>query len=149
MTVICGEQWLKTGSPFSESQNNFVKCQNCKHLTKEGLCSALDRVRPMVNALRHCDAFLALGYSKPLIDERPLDIEELNDAYSRVAKPFFYHLRDCKACDLDKESFCAVGKELHLDRESVLMCFENAEEKNKAFIAHLKKILEKPEGKNK
>ena len=127
---------------FELLQNNFVKCQNCKHLTKEGLCSALDRVRPMVNALRHCAAFSALGYSKPLVDERPLDSDELNDAYSRVARPFFYHLRDCKVCDLDKESFCAVGKELHLDRESVLMCFENAAEKNKAFIAYLKKSLQ-------
>ena len=53
---------------------------------------------------------LALGYSKPLVDERPLDSEELNDAYSRVAKPFFYHLRDCKVCDLDKESFALLAK---------------------------------------
>ena len=127
---------------FELLQNNFVKCQNCKHLTKEVLCSALDRVRPMVNALRHCAAFSALGYRKPLVDERPLDSDELNDAYSRVARPFFNHLKGCKKCDFEKSIFCDAGKELSLDRDSVLLCFEDAEAKNKAFIHYLKKSLQ-------
>ena len=117
---------------FELLQNNFVKCQNCKHLTKEGLCSALDRVRPMVNALRHCDAF----------DERILNSDELKDAYSRVARPFFNHLKGCKKCDFEKSIFCDAGKELSLDRDSVLLCFEDAEAKNKAFIHYLKKSLQ-------
>ena len=127
---------------FELLQNNFVKCQNCKHLTKEGLCSALDRVRPMVNALRHCDAFDVQVSKRDAIEERILNSDELKDAYSRVARPFFNHLKGCKKCDFEKSIFCDAGKELSLDRDSVLLCFEDAEAKNKAFIHYLKKSLQ-------
>ena len=117
-------------------------CQNCKHLTATGHCSKLDRVRPMVNALRHCDAFDALTNKRDEVEERILNDDELKDAYSRVAKPFFNHLKGCKRCDFEKSLFCTIGLELSLDRDSVLLCFEDADSKNKAFIHYLKKALE-------
>jgi hypothetical protein len=106
-----------------------------------GICTALDRVRPMVNALRQCDALSVLVDARDEIADKPLNEEQLQDAYSRVARPFFYHLKDCKKCDLDSALFCDVGFELHQNRESILMCFEDAKSKNEAFISHLKKHL--------
>jgi len=122
---------------------SFLTCQQCQHLSVTGHCVALDRVRPMVNALRHCEAFSLFVGSRDQVAETPLNDAELNDAYSRVAKPFFEHLKGCKQCDLEKNLFCDEGKELSLDRDAVLMCFEDAESKNNAFISYLKKVLKK------
>lgn len=123
----------------------LIACQNCQNLmivAEVGICTALDRVRPMVNALRQCDAFSVLVDARDEIADKPLNEEQLQDAYSRVARPFFYHLKDCKKCDLEKLTFCSVGEKLSLDRDSVLMCFEDAKSKNEAFISHLKKHLQ-------
>lgn len=117
-------------------------CQNCNHLAATGHCSALDRVRPIVNALRHCDAFDALTSKRDAVKERILNDDELKDAYSRVARPFFNHLKGCKKCDVENSLFCSIGFELSLNRDSVLLCFDDAESKNKAFIHHLKKVLQ-------
>ena len=107
-----------------------------------GICTALDRVRPMVNALRQCDAFNLLIDARDEIADKPLNDEGLQDAYSRVARPFFYHLKDCKKCDFENLVFCSEGKTLSLDRDSLLMCFEDAKSKNEVFIHHLKKHLQ-------
>lgn len=123
----------------------LITCQNCKNLmivADIGICTALDRVRPMVNALRQCDAFNLLIDARDEIADKPLNEEQLQDAYSRVARPFFYHLKDCKKCDFENLVFCSEGKTLSLDRDSLLMCFEDAKSKNEAFIHHLNKHLQ-------
>ncbi len=89
--------------------------------------------------MHDCQSFDKVQEVRAPIANSPYTQAELEALLSKTEKPLFYHLVQCKACDVEAVRYCPDGYAIGCAYDALLMVFEDAANKRDALITRMTK----------
>lgn len=130
---------VKPGGEVLPDYRHLVKCQQCQHLNQDAACTTLN-IMPLVDALRACDAYIAITLPREPISTRTIKIEAHLQHY---AQQMLWHLAYCPTCCVQEARYCPKNYHLGNAYEALLLGIDDAASKKEELISQIANIRHK------